>query len=95
MDFKQGLPLGQRLEQRLVMTQQLQQAIRLLQLSRTELAESIQDALSENPLLEEAARAVAGIPAGMSAVDVQFKLGCEASARIVRDLKITPPATDQ
>ena len=55
MDFKQGLHLGQRLEQRLVMTQQLQQAIRLLQLSRTELAESIQDALSENPLLEEAA----------------------------------------
>ncbi len=54
MDFKQGLHLGQRLEQRLVMTQQLQQAIKLLQLSRAELVDSIQDALAENPLLEEA-----------------------------------------
>lgn len=57
MDFKQSLHLGQRMEQRLVMTQQLQQAIRLLQLSRTELMDSIQDALSENPLLEEVAPA--------------------------------------
>ncbi len=53
MEFKQGLQLGQRLEQRLVMTQQLQQAIRLLQLSRTELMEAVGDALNENPLLEE------------------------------------------
>ena len=35
------------------MTQQLQQAIRLLQLSRTELMEAVGDALNENPLLEE------------------------------------------
>lgn len=53
MEFKQGLHLGQRLEQRLVMTQQLQQAIKLLQLSRTELLEAVSDALNENPLLEE------------------------------------------
>lgn len=55
MDFKQGLRLhiGQRLEQRLVMTQQLQQAIRLLQLSRTELVEQVRETLNENPLLEE------------------------------------------
>ncbi|MFZ4577596.1 MAG: RNA polymerase factor sigma-54 [Myxococcota bacterium] len=57
MELKQGLYIGQRLEQRLVMTQQLQQAIRLLQLSRTELVDSITDALNENPLLEEAAPA--------------------------------------
>ncbi|MCO4762208.1 MAG: RNA polymerase factor sigma-54 [Myxococcales bacterium] len=57
MDFKQSLHLhiGQRLEQRLVMTQQLQQAIRLLQLSRTELAEQVRETLNENPLLEEQA----------------------------------------
>lgn len=53
MDFKHGLQLNQRLEQRLVMTQQLQQAIRLLQLSRTELLESVREQLLENPLLEE------------------------------------------
>ncbi len=55
MELKQGLHLGQRLEQRLVMTQQLQQAIRLLQLSRTELVEAVHDALLENPVLEERA----------------------------------------
>lgn len=54
MDFKQGLHTSLRMDQRLVMTQQLQQAIRLLQLSRTELVDSIHDALNENPLLEEA-----------------------------------------
>ncbi len=53
MDLKQGLHIAQRLEQRLVMTQQLQQAIKLLQLSRAELVESIQETLNENPMLEE------------------------------------------
>ena len=55
MDFKQGLHIGQRLEQKLVMTQQLQQAIRLLQLSRTELVEQVRESLNENPMLEEQA----------------------------------------
>jgi RNA polymerase sigma-54 factor len=44
---------NQRLEQSLKINPQLQQAIRLLQLSRAELAESIADALAENPILEE------------------------------------------
>ena len=60
MDFKQGLYIAQRLEQRLVMTQQLQQAIRLLQLSRTELVESIRDSLNENPVLEDQGMAEGG-----------------------------------
>jgi len=42
-----------KLSQQLVMTPQLQQAIKLLQLSRLELVESIQLELMENPLLEE------------------------------------------
>lgn len=54
MEIRTGMHVGQRLEQRLVMTHQLQQAIRLLQLSRTELVDSISEALAENPLLEEA-----------------------------------------
>jgi RNA polymerase sigma-54 factor len=54
MDIKAGLYVGQRMEQRLVMTQALQQAIRLLQLSRAELADTIATELAENPLLEEA-----------------------------------------
>ncbi|MEE9145553.1 MAG: RNA polymerase sigma-54 factor, partial [Candidatus Binatia bacterium] len=43
----------QRLAQQLVMTPQLQQAIKLLQLSRIELEEMISEELQENPVLEE------------------------------------------
>ncbi|GAB6035616.1 RNA polymerase factor sigma-54 [Fundidesulfovibrio butyratiphilus] len=42
-----------KLSQQLVMTPQLQQAIKLLQLSRLELVETVQQELLENPLLEE------------------------------------------
>jgi RNA polymerase sigma-54 factor len=41
-----------RMSQQLVMTPQLQQAIKLLQLSRTELIEQVQEELDKNPLLE-------------------------------------------
>ncbi|HCY56518.1 MAG TPA: RNA polymerase sigma-54 factor, partial [Oceanicaulis sp.] len=48
--------LGQRLEARqgqgLVMTPQLQQAIKLLQLNNMELAEFVEEELERNPLLE-------------------------------------------
>jgi RNA polymerase sigma-54 factor len=44
----------QKLTQQLVMTPQLQQAIKLLQLSRLELEELISQELAENPVLEEA-----------------------------------------
>ncbi len=49
LELRQNL----KLTQQLVMTPQLQQAIRLLQLSRQELMETVQQALLENPLLEE------------------------------------------
>ena len=48
MQLKQYL----KLQQQLVMTPQLQQAIRLLQLSRQELQEEVQNQLTENPVLE-------------------------------------------
>lgn len=44
-----------KLTQQLVMTPQLQQAIKLLQLSRLELVDMIQEEMEENPLLEEVA----------------------------------------
>ncbi|HVH90494.1 MAG TPA: hypothetical protein VM783_03815, partial [Candidatus Acidoferrum sp.] len=43
----------QKLAQQLVMTPQLQQAIKLLQLSRVELQEMISKELQDNPALEE------------------------------------------
>src|SRR5678815_2921501 len=45
----------QKLAQTLVMTPQLQQAIKLLQLSRVELEEMVLKELQENPALEEGA----------------------------------------
>ena len=45
--------LSIRMSQRLVMTPSLQQAIKLLQMSKLELAEEIQQELLENPVLEE------------------------------------------
>jgi len=48
-ELKQNL----RLSQQLIMTPQLQQAIKLLQLSRLELVDTINQEMEENPLLEE------------------------------------------
>ncbi|HEX9019837.1 MAG TPA: RNA polymerase sigma-54 factor, partial [Nitrospirota bacterium] len=45
-----------KLQQKLIMTPQLQQAIKLLQLSRLELVQSISQELVENPVLEELAQ---------------------------------------
>ena len=42
-----------KLSQKLIMTPQLQQAIKLLQLSRLELVQSVAQELTENPVLEE------------------------------------------
>jgi RNA polymerase sigma-54 factor len=47
------LRLDLRLSQKLIMTPQLQQAIKLLQLSRLELQQSLAQHLMENPLLDE------------------------------------------
>jgi RNA polymerase sigma-54 factor len=49
MELKQQLKLSQQL----IMTPQLQQAIKLLQMSRMELSELVQEELIENPVLEE------------------------------------------
>ena len=54
LELKQSLNL--RLSQQLVMTPQLQQAIRLLQLSRMELIDAIHSELEQNPVLEEEIR---------------------------------------
>ena len=42
-----------KLSQKLIMTPQLQQAIKLLQLSRLELVQSVAQEIVENPVLEE------------------------------------------
>src|SRR6478736_6367489 len=66
IEIKQHLKLSQQL----VMTPQLQQAIKLLQLSRMELCDMVRDEMLENPILEdsvesanEQAKAAAEAPA--------------------------------
>jgi len=54
------LRLDLKLSQKLVMTPQLQQAIKLLQLSRLELQQTLSQHLMENPLLEEVGEEEAG-----------------------------------
>ena len=49
--------LQQRLTQQLVMTPQLRQAIKILQVSRAELETLIDEELAQNPVLEEIGRA--------------------------------------
>ncbi|MEO5767111.1 MAG: RNA polymerase sigma-54 factor, partial [Polyangia bacterium] len=49
MEIKQHLKLSQQL----VMTPQLQQAIKLLQLSRMELVDVVREEMLENPILED------------------------------------------
>lgn len=58
-----GLRLDIRQTQTLVLTPQLQQAIRLLQLSNIELGSVVEKELSENPFLERAEPAATGLPA--------------------------------
>ena len=55
-----GLKQTLKFSQQLVMTPQLQQAIKLLQLSRLELEELVTAELTENPLLEEEAPSLEG-----------------------------------
>ena len=50
LELRQNLKLAQKL----VMTPQLRQAIKLLQLSRLELTEALQTEIEQNPMLEEA-----------------------------------------
>src|SRR5579872_1994150 len=55
IEIKQHLKLSQQL----VMTPQLQQAIKLLQLSRMELVDMVRDEMLENPILEDSVESAA------------------------------------
>ena len=67
MSFAPGIRLELRQQQSLVLTPQLQQAIRLLQMSNLELASAIDQEVAENPFLQrrdgEAPPAAAGAAA--------------------------------
>jgi RNA polymerase sigma-54 factor len=71
MEIKQHLKLSQQL----VMTPQLQQAIKLLQLSRVELVDMVRDELLENPILEDSVEISAEQPSKNSLADEGARVG--------------------
>ncbi|RJQ76486.1 MAG: RNA polymerase sigma-54 factor [Desulfobacteraceae bacterium] len=91
LELRQHLKLAQQL----VMTPQLQQAIKLLQLSRLELVETVQQELEQNPILEEgatdsdqdqdtAAQAVEAEPEAAAHPDVTPELTFESSSALAQ-----------
>lgn len=85
--------LEQRLGQSLVMTPQLQQAIKLLQLSNLELSEFIEGELEQNPLLERDENAPAETPERDTEADMD--IGTDPGAEDVPalgDLSLGEPA---
>lgn len=68
MSMKQGLSL--RVSQHLALTPQLQQSIRLLQLSTLELSQEVEQMLDENPFLELSSEEAAREEFGLAQADV-------------------------
>src|SRR5947209_12899569 len=83
MEIKQHL----RLSQQLVMTPQLQQAIKLLQLSRMELVDLVREEMMENPVLEDGVEAAQEQP---READAETK----AEAQIQGETETPQPATE-
>jgi len=73
MEIKQHLKLSQQL----VMTPQLQQAIKLLQLSRMELADVVREEILENPVLEDGGEVGADAAAKAEAASIEAASGPE------------------
>jgi len=88
-----------KLTQSLVMTPQLQQAIKLLQLSRLELVNTIQQELVENPVLEETLEEETA-PPDLAGDDVDAEAGASATSAEVQqpqtaEVETTTPSTDE
>ena len=77
MSMKPGLSL--RVSQQLALTPQLQQSIRLLQLSTLEMAQEVEQMLDENPFLELETEAAEREEHGLDQADVPPSLGDQLS----------------
>ena len=75
--MKQGLSL--RVSQHLALTPQLQQSIRLLQLSTLEMAQEVEQMLDENPFLEREQEAADREDFGLDQADAPVSLGDQVS----------------
>ncbi|MBC7547768.1 MAG: RNA polymerase factor sigma-54, partial [Polaromonas sp.] len=79
--MKQGLSL--RVSQHLALTPQLQQSIRLLQLSTLELSQEVEQMLDENPFLEVSEDAAPREEFGLEQTDI-------AVSQEIREFELTP-----
>ncbi|MDD3371185.1 MAG: RNA polymerase sigma-54 factor, partial [Alphaproteobacteria bacterium] len=84
------MSLSQRLDQRqsqtLIMTPQLQQAIKLLQMTNLELGDFVEQELEKNPLLERADFAAAELP--------MAKVAAQGSANPAPSAVMLAPGSD-
>src|SRR5207245_5607349 len=87
LELKQSL----RLSQQLVMTPQLQQAIKLLQLSRLELVDLIRTEMEQNPLLEEPAE---GAEAELDEAPAELTSTLNESVEATELIPFKPPARE-
>ena len=86
--------LSVKMSQRLVMTPSLQQAIKLLQMSKLELVEEVQQELLENPVLEEgqvdtspAERSEAESASGDAASDGGAETATDSAGEVIQELR--------
>ena len=94
--MKQGLSL--RVSQHLALTPQLQQSIRLLQLSTLELSQEVDQMLDENPFLERAEDRAEREDFGLAQADTPVSEGdreVEFATNSVADYATSTAATDQ
>ena len=80
-----------KLSQHLTLTPQLQQSIRLLQLSTLELNQEIERFLQENPLLEREEDEESPAPAATSAQEMPITTTSSSESAVAQD---APAATD-
>ncbi|HAJ28384.1 MAG TPA: RNA polymerase sigma-54 factor [Syntrophus sp. (in: bacteria)] len=84
-ELKQSLKLSQQL----IMTPQLQQAIKLLQLSRLEMVDMINQEMEENPLLEEISGSEEIVEEGLSESDTLRTLETEEIKSVDHAVEVT------
>lgn len=83
LEFRQELKQSQKL----VMTQQLRQAIKLLQLNRLELTNALQEEMVQNPMLEEAVSVQENVnnPEALSAEEIQKTVELAPDSKVSGD----------
>ena len=89
-----GPAIALRLRQHLTLTPQVQQALRLLQMSALEFAQEMEQALAENPFLEEKDTAAEAAAAGEAPVEAVEAPAAEAAAGVddLAPAPDTPPS---